>query len=640
MRTRSPFNLKTILTGSLLSVLLAVMAQYSVNVYHTDYLALDHIPAGGVFLFFVLCILVNPLLKRLTRRRFCYSTSELLVIYVMLLMVGTVAEVGLAGHFLPKLAHFAYFATPVNRWEEHVLPYLKDWLVPKDMDVISGFYEGGVAVPWGYWLKFAAPWLAFFLVLYVAQICIATLFRKQWSEHEHLNFALNRLPVAMAEDSQEHLLGAIYRNKLMWLGFGIAFLLSFSVVFHHYLPFIPAFKKYVFFPIFRNTTQIMIAFSFPIIGFIFFVDAKLSFSLWFFAVLFILLQGFFRTIGFGSGESIGSSPAGPFFSHLCFGALTAYVVQTLFFARGHLRDVARKAFGRGKCIDDSRELLSYPVAFWALAASYAFMVLWLRLAGMTVWVAALLVLLVLVVLLGLTKVVAQGGLLTVKAPSLANQQMVSMIGSDILGPENVSNLGLSHIFHCDTRSFPLVAGVHGIKLGERIKGSIRPLFGVMMLALVIGIIASNVVLLKLAYEHGGLHLNYSYFLGFGKYPGGFVANHIMHPRAFVLSGVLFKLLGFGSMLLLVLAHTYWIWFPLHPIGLAIAASYRVMFPWFSIFLGWLFHVAILKYGGPRLFNDIKPFFIGLILGTYAAAGVWFLVTVLFGLQTNLSVFYV
>ena len=44
--------------------------------------------------------------------------------------------------------------------------------------------------------------------------------------------------------------------------------------------------------------------------------------------------------------------------------------------------------------------------------------------------------------------------------------------------------------------------------------------------------------------------------------------------------------------------------------------------WFSIFVGWLLKWIILRYGGLRAHRKAIPFFIGLVLGEFAAGTFW------------------
>ena len=48
--------------------------------------------------------------------------------------------------------------------------------------------------------------------------------------------------------------------------------------------------------------------------------------------------------------------------------------------------------------------------------------------------------------------------------------------------------------------------------------------------------------------------------------------------------------------------------------------------WFSIGVGWLLKVLIVKYGGARMYQQSRSFFIGLIFGQALAAALWLVVT--------------
>ncbi len=45
-------RMKAYLIGALLSIAVIFMAHYSISIVHGSYLAIDHMPAGGVFVFF------------------------------------------------------------------------------------------------------------------------------------------------------------------------------------------------------------------------------------------------------------------------------------------------------------------------------------------------------------------------------------------------------------------------------------------------------------------------------------------------------------------------------------------------------------------------------------------------------------
>ena len=66
----------------------------------------------------------------------------------------------------------------------------------------------------------------------------------------------------------------------------------------------------------------------------------------------------------------------------------------------------------------------------------------------------------------------------------------------------------------------------------------------------------------------------------------------------------------------------WYWWPLHPIGFAIAVGWLTSSIWFSALIAWLLKLIILHVGGSGLFRSLKPFFLGLILGEVVVGGVW------------------
>ena len=61
---------------------------------------------------------------------------------------------------------------------------------------------------------------------------------------------------------------------------------------------------------------------------------------------------------------------------------------------------------------------------------------------------------------------------------------------------------------------------------------------------------------------------------------------------------------------------------LHPIGFAIGVGWLTGHIWFSGMVAWVIKLVILHFWGVRMFQMLKPFFLGLILGEVAVGGVW------------------
>ena len=92
--------------------------------------------------------------------------------------------------------------------------------------------------------------------------------------------------------------------------------------------------------------------------------------------------------------------------------------------------------------------------------------------------------------------------------------------------------------------------------------------------------------------------------------------------------------GAAVMIGLMIARHSFAWWPFHPIGFAVSSSWMLNATWMSILAAWLIKLAVLKYGGPSLYERTKPFFIGIILGQFVAAGFWLLVDAFTGMKGN------
>ena len=67
--------------------------------------------------------------------------------------------------------------------------------------------------------------------------------------------------------------------------------------------------------------------------------------------------------------------------------------------------------------------------------------------------------------------------------------------------------------------------------------------------------------------------------------------------------------------------------PCIPLGFVIGVGWLTGQIWFSVLVAWLLKLVILRYGGIQLFNGLKPFFLGMILGECATSGLWLLIDV-------------
>jgi hypothetical protein len=84
-------------------------------------------------------------------------------------------------------------------------------------------------------------------------------------------------------------------------------------------------------------------------------------------------------------------------------------------------------------------------------------------------------------------------------------------------------------------------------------------------------------------------------------------------------------IGFAATIVLEIASLRWTSWPLLPVGYVVSYGAFIGNAWFSIFIGWVAKVMIVRFGGARLFQEFRPLFIGIIFGEALAAGFWLLV---------------
>jgi hypothetical protein len=68
--------------------------------------------------------------------------------------------------------------------------------------------------------------------------------------------------------------------------------------------------------------------------------------------------------------------------------------------------------------------------------------------------------------------------------------------------------------------------------------------------------------------------------------------------------------------------------PFMPVGYLFNGTPYANDAWFSLMLGWLAKVLIVRFGGARLYQRAKPFFIGLIFGEALVSGFWLVINLL------------
>jgi hypothetical protein len=620
----SGFTFRSIIVG--LAVVLAVClgAPLSIWMVGSTEITWSFFPIG-VGLPFVLLVLGNALMKRL-QRSLALTPPEMVTVVVMGLVASGI-PIFMVGLLLSIPSKPYYGATPENGWEGLIQPFLPGWAIPNaEGGAMRYFYEGlpqGASIPWDAWLGPLSWWLGLILAIYFLCFCLVVILRRQWMEHERLVFPVTEVPRLLTEDDGTAL-PPLLRARTFWLGCSVPLIIILFNCISYWLPGFPQVQIHVAYPIeiFRGAPTLLLQIYFPIIGFVYLISTPISFSVWFFYLLSLAGTALVNWMGMTiQPDSFMYSPHTQL-QWTSSGAFMAMVIWSMWMGRRHLAAVYRTVLRRTNELDDHDEMMSYSLAVWGGLAATVFIVGWLWASGMDLYVAALLLLLVMFVYIGMTRIVVQSGVVYVTAPFSPQALTLATLGTAI-GPQNLVALSLSYSWCSDIQSVFMPAAAHGARLN--ILGNERRRMGwAIGIAVVVGFVATIWFVLVLCYEYGAGNFR-SWFFDPGAGAGGLAFNQATRlmgdpqgPDAdklglFAIGAAIYSVLSFFQY--------RFFWWPLHPIGLTIATLWNVRLIATSVFIAWAMKSAILRVGGITAYRQMRPFFIGLIVGFFLGVGV-------------------
>jgi hypothetical protein len=637
---------RAVITGLVCSAFLAIATTVSDLLIQGTWLACCHLPIGVVFIFTVLVLGVNVLLKKIGVP---FSQYELIVIYCLMLIPAGIPSLGLSAYLIPVLASPPYYATVENEWETLFFQYVPEWLAPSNHKFVRFFYEGlpgGINVPYAMWIKPLIIWSIFALAMYLSMSCLCVILRKQWVERERLIFPLVQLPLEIIKDDRKNaLLNSFFKSKLMLIGFAIPTIIHGINGLHFHIPSVPEIGLfYDLGSYFRGRPWDVIQplwaiIHFSVIGFVYLLPVQLSFSLWFF-YFFFHAQSVVGSIMGLQITSLAGYPSKGFAAYQMAGALIALVIMAIWRAKPHLVDVFRSAFGRYK-VDDSGEIMSYRLAVMGLIVGTLIMCVWSVIAGVSL-IVFFSVIILFYIIIAMTRMVSEGGMLFIQTPFRPLDLIIPATGSSAIGAASLTILAYQEmIFMFDIRSFYMPSFMDSLKLSENLvdkSGSVRASlisprlkFGLAIIAsIVFTMIISYISILIIGYKYGGANLSQWFFIGGPQLPFRRLSDMLFHPQG--RSGVWLSFMGVGTlfMFFITFMRARFFWWPFHPIGYAMGCTWPMIQLWFSIFIGCILKFMILRYGGFKMYAKFRTFFLGMVLGEFTSGGIWLIIDFIAG----------
>jgi len=282
------------------------------------------------------------------------------------------------------------------------------------------------------------------------------------------------------------------------------------------------------------------------------------------------------------------------------------------------------------------------------------MIGWLMCAGMTPSGAGLLVGMMLTLYLCAARIVAETGLVLVQLNAPLYRPWIYLardLPAALTHKTSIQNVFFGGFFtgaftH-DLRENLTVYSMHTLRVSDsavfdddREASSGKGILAAMVLALVVGFFVSGAGLLYTEYSYATTldRKHESPLNAWGVETA--VKRHVLEPTVAYnrpsgasenhnrLGHVAF---GAAITALLSIMRLRLTWWPFQPVGFLLMYSYMIETIWFSVFLGWLAKLLIVRFGGATLFYNARNLFIGLIIGEVAAAGFWLMVSLIFSM---------
>jgi hypothetical protein len=606
---------KVLAFGILCATLGAVWARYAMLIHRTSHVA-ESVPPLSAVAALILLLALRPLLGRFGW--FAIGQREILCAYAFVCMAVTIGFIGLYRQVLGLLTTFIY-GDEMDTTISAVRPYLPEWLVPTDREVIRMMWEGlkGESLPWKAW---AIPLLSLggiFVAFYLTCTCLIGLFHRRWSRDERLRYPVSELALEIVGEGSEIGLAKFVRDHWFWIGGLLA--LGFNLVY-----IIPALADRPIPPVQFDLNDLGMSPPWdagkpgpyfrlnPIVfGLGFLVPLDVLFTIWawvFFIKLEAVLIAYFGVpSGWGGPLFLMARQEGQ-------GAYLALFLVILWTGRRYLGGALKDCVGAG-------QLAPGAPGRWSLAglvAGAGIMLFVLHKAGMVLWFAALFLAMLLIRVLAMARVRAQAGVPNIYLHVFEIRSMMWLLGGATLAAAGVKTVAalvfMSFLFDC-TLITPYLAD--GFRICEHTGFGYRRWIWLSTLAVITGFVLATLAQFTAIYDYGFGPLEQR----LATWPGNevlAVAKSAKHaePMRMAIAG-----LGFVTTMGLAVLQRAFYWFPFNSLGFVVACAIGdyVCGP---VFFAWLLKKLTLKYGGGPAYRAARGFCIGLVFAHLSIAAVW------------------
>ena len=581
-----------------------------------------------VFILFAL-VLLNLFMRQFLPVHALWQ-GEMLTIYLMLATSTALNGTDMIKCLISLVGNGSWYATLENDWDNLFGQHLPDWLTISDRRILRGYYDGEstlyVSEYIRAWLPRALAWSAFAVVLIFVMFCINAILRRQWVRNERLTYPVAEVVFEMTRTERRW---GLFGNKLMWIGFSVAGVISIINQAHAIYPAVPVIPIQPF-NLGRyfttkpwNAMGYMYRTFYPFaIGLCYLMPLDLIASTWFFH-LFWQAE---RVIGSAAG--IAALPGFPYYDEQVRGAWIALLVFALWIGRRYFLRVLMDIFGRSGGYDPD-EPMTYRIAFLGIISGFIFLVTFCYYAGMSIWLMVVFFIIYFSLSTTITRIRAElGPPVHTLVGATPDQILLTLFGTRRIGLRNLTGFGLLHwITGSSGRENPMPIQLEGFKLMERLNARAKWYILAIILAAAVG-----------SFSGFWAYLHDAYKLGVESYPektwAASVGFRLLESRTQNLTGphsvgIVFTIVGFVFTISMSIMRVRFLWWPLHPVGYAVSGRWGIGRIFFPLVIASTIKWMTLRFSGLRGYRRSVPFFVGLIMGDFVMGSIWATIGLIF-----------
>jgi hypothetical protein len=165
--------------------------------------------------------------------------------------------------------------------------------------------------------------------------------------------------------------------------------------------------------------------------------------------------------------------------------------------------------------------------------------------------------------------------------------------------------------------------VQGLRLGQAAGAPLRSFLWPVVWAALFGIACSFWAHLHIYYQYGIATAKVRPWLStMGLGQANATSNLLATRTPRNGAGLIAAAFGMAAVIGCSLLRLRYPWWPLHPLGYALATAMSLDYMWCPFLVAWLAKTLTVRYGGIKAYRAALPFFLGLILGDYVVPTLW------------------